>query len=186
MPIWQLTLVPNGVCCPVIGSAGQWMTTPGTRATRPETKLPTPASVTMMALPSENRPEQKARSWRRRTNPLSFSQRCWRTCGHPMRSPEALFRQPSSRPRTGAPHVTGARKKHHAVVTAESTITTTGPAAWLIHAAISRRPLRTPHHLPRPPSPFPAAPEVAMACILVGLLPPSVRCCPSLAGKRRK
>lgn len=76
MPTWQLTLVPNWLCCPVIGSAGQWMTTPGTRATRPEIKLPTPASVTMMALPSENRPEQKARSWRRRTNTLSLSQRC--------------------------------------------------------------------------------------------------------------
>lgn len=119
----------------------QWTTTPGTRATRPDTKLPTPARVTTVALPSEKRPEQNSRTWRRTMSGFSFCQRCCRMW-QPRRSPDALFRQPSSSLRTGAPHVTGAWEKHHPAVAAERTTTTTGPAAELIHAAINRSPAR--------------------------------------------
>ena len=65
-----------------------------------------------------------------------------------------MFRQPSGRPRTGAPQVTGALNKHQAAVAADSPITTSGPTAWLIQAAIRRAPVRTPHHFPKPPNRF--------------------------------
>src|SRR4051794_13006367 len=84
----------------------------------------------------------------------------------PMRMPVALLRQPSVRPRTGAPQVTGAWKKDHSRTKADRVMITTGPAAALIHAAMRSAPARTPHHCPNPPNRLLLAPEVAMPVIV--------------------
>lgn len=146
-----------------------WSAVSGIRATRPDRKLPIAARVTRVALPSENRPEQKARTLRRMISILSFCHRCCRMW-QPSRSPVALLRQPSCRPLTPAPHVTGAWKKHQARTAADRETTTAGPAALLIHAAINSAPATTPHHCPNPPSRLLPAPEVAMSQIVASQL----------------
>lgn len=90
--------------------------------------------------------------------------------GQPIRRPVALFRQPSTRPLTAAPQVTGAWKKHQTRTSAESVATIAGPAALLIHAAISSAAAITPHHCPKPPSRrfLDLAPDVAISVMLAG------------------
>jgi hypothetical protein len=78
----------------------------------------------------------------------------------------ALLRQPSVRPRTGAPQVTGAWKKDQRRTKADRVTITTGPAASLIHAAMRSAPARTPHHCPKPPNRLLVPPEVAMPVIV--------------------